>query len=117
MGYIRFSIITIKPLSSLLVRLQRLLHISKLHLIEFSQILLLRRRAAQVSSQYVVLDGTGKHASSILGVCLAVDLERFLEVIGSVVGFVEALSLDGGSFLESLACLLVYLRTHISHLA
>lgn len=55
-----------------------------------------------------MLDGTGKDASSILGVCLAVDLERFLEVIGSVVGFVEVLGLDGGSFLESLASLLVY---------
>jgi hypothetical protein len=39
-----------------------------------------------------VLDGTGKHASSILGVRLAVDLECFLEVIGGVVRFIKALS-------------------------
>ena len=57
-----------------------------------------------------MLDGTGKHAGSIFGVCLAVDLERFLEVIRSVVGFVEVLSLDGGSFLESQTGLLVCLE-------
>lgn len=47
-----------------------------------------------------MLDSAGEYAGRVLGVCLAVDLERFLQGVGSVIGFVEVLALNGGGFFE-----------------
>lgn len=67
-GFVRFSIVTLEPLGGLLICLKRLLHISKFHLIDLSQILLLSCGAAQVASQDIVLNSTLKDTSSVLGV-------------------------------------------------
>lgn len=97
---IRFRIVSLEPVGSLLVRVQRLLQVTQLNLVHLSKILLLCCCAAQVAAKYVVLNSTGENADSVLGVCLAVDLEGFLQGVGSVIGLVEILGLDGGGFFK-----------------
>jgi hypothetical protein len=54
-----------------------------------------------------VLDGTGEHASGVLGVGFAVDLERFSQGVCCIVGLVKVLGLNGGSLFEGKTSFLV----------
>lgn len=115
MESIRLGIIALEPLRGLLICIQRFLHISQLNLIYLGQVLLLSRRAAQVSAQNIVLDRTGENTGRILRVGLAVDLECFLEGIGRIVGLVEVLRLNVCCFLKGLASFLIYSRVNTVH--
>jgi hypothetical protein len=54
-----------------------------------------------------VIDSAGQDTGCILRVRFAVDLERFLESIGGVIGLVEVLGLNGSCFLEGLTSFLI----------
>lgn len=107
-GYgLRFRVIALEPLGGLLVGLKGLLHITDLHLVDFSQVLLLRCSSSEVPFGDVVLDSSREYARSVLGIGLAIDLKGFIQAVGCIVGFVKIVLLDSGSFLECLTGLLV----------
>ena len=97
---IRFSIVTVKPLRRFFVGFQRLLCVPQFHFVHLGQMLLLRSSTTEVALQDVVLDSAGEHASGVLGVGFAVDLEGFGQGVCCIVGFVEVLGLDGGRLLK-----------------
>ena len=99
-SYARFSLVTLKPAGSGLVRLCSSFLVTDLDLVYSRQILLLRRRSSEIALARVVIYRLLQHAGSVLGVGFAVGFVSFGESVGGVVGFIEVLGLDGGSALK-----------------
>lgn len=106
--YVRCSIITLIPLRGLFVRLECLLRIPNLDFIHLAQILLMRCRSPEVPLGDVMLDGTLEDAHRILGIRLAVDLERLCQAVRRVVGLIEVIPLDIRSLFERKTGFLVW---------
>lgn len=96
----RFGMITLKPARSRLVSLCSSFLVPDLDLVDFRQILLLRRRSSEVALARIVVYSLLQHARGVLGVGFTIGFVGFGESIRGVVGFIEVLGLDGGSTLK-----------------
>jgi len=104
----RLCIITLKPPGRRIVRRDRTLVIRNLNLVQFRQILLIRRRPSEVALGCVVGDCACEGLRGIFRVGLAVGLVGFYEGIGGVIGLVEVLGLDCRGAEEGITCFFAY---------
>ena len=102
MGYVRFSIVILKPTRSHLIRLHRSLQIPQIILVQLGKILFVSCRSSKIAFHCIVIDRLLQHSRRILWIILPIAFIRLCQCICRIVRLLEAVRLYRGGFLECL---------------